>query len=36
MIIALEIFYLTLLGVASLSIAGCAALVIARLFKGQR
>lgn len=36
MIIALEIFYLSLLGIASLAIAGSAAVVVARLFKGQK
>jgi len=36
MIIALEILFLTLLGLASLSILGCAALVISGLFRGQK
>ncbi len=36
MIIALEILFLTLLGLASLSIAGCAVLVIGGLFRGQK
>lgn len=36
MIMALEIFYLTLLGLASVAIAGCAVLVIADLYKGQK
>lgn len=35
-LIALETFFLTLLGLASLSIGGCAVLVLARLFKGQK
>ena len=36
MIMALEIFFLSLLGLASLGIAGSAVIVVARLFKGQK
>jgi hypothetical protein len=35
-ILALEIFFITLLVVAGLGMAGFAALVIARLYKGQK
>ncbi|GAA3673691.1 hypothetical protein GCM10023081_10060 [Arthrobacter ginkgonis] len=34
--VALEIFFISLLAVASLGMAGFAALVVARLFKGQK
>lgn len=34
--LALEIFFLTLLGLASLGMAGFAGLVLKRLFKGQK
>lgn len=35
-LLALEIFYLTLLGLAGLAMAAFAILVIAGLYKGQR
>jgi hypothetical protein len=35
-ILALEIFFITLLVIAGLGMAGFAALVIARLYKGQK
>jgi hypothetical protein len=35
-ILALEIFFLCLLVVAGLAMAGFAALVVARLYKGQK
>ncbi|GAB2896252.1 hypothetical protein GCM10027027_09490 [Neomicrococcus lactis] len=34
--LGLEIFFLVLLGLASLGMAGFAGLVVARLFKGQK
>lgn len=34
--LALEIFFLTLLGLAFLSIGACALLVLVRLFQGQK
>ncbi|MDO4241523.1 MAG: hypothetical protein Q4C71_03220 [Microbacteriaceae bacterium] len=36
MIVALEIFFLGLLGLASVSIAGLSGVVLYKLFKGQR
>lgn len=35
-LLALEIFFIVLLGVAGLAMAGFAALVVARLYKGQK
>ena len=34
--LAIELFYLGLLGLASLAIVGVSVVVVARLFKGQR
>ena len=34
--LAIELFYLGLLGLAGLAIAGVSVVVVARLFKGQR
>ena len=36
MILAIEIFFLTLLGLSFLTISGCALLVLKNLFRGQR
>lgn len=35
-LVALETFFIVLLGIAGLSMAGFAALVVARLYKGQK
>ncbi len=35
-LLALEIFFIVLLGITGLAMAGFAALVVARLYKGQK